>query len=281
MINTPREAAARVSAYLALQEEGRPSLIACPYDAGSAVLLESAGFKSLWTSSAGAAFALGRPDNSLTRAEALAHGAQIALAVRAPVFADFENGFGVAPQDVVETISAAALTELVGCSIEDYFPGESDPLGPISLCRERIAAACEAAKGAGREFLICARAENFLVGQPDTAATITRLQAYQEAGAGSLFAPGITRIGDLRAIVSAVDRPVEVLFTPRCEFDLYALYEIGVRRCILGSYFSAVAFSAIRDVACALLNEGKFPDTPLSVDFSTLNGLFTTTCSPK
>ena len=147
----------------------------------------------------------------MTRDEALAHGAEIAAATSLPVSADLENAFADEPAGVAETIRLAAAAGLAGCSVEDYTGREDQPIYDLGLARDRIAAAAEAAKGTPGPLVLTARAENYLHGRPDLADTISRLQAYQEAGADVLYAPGLTSLDDIRAVVREVDRPVNVL----------------------------------------------------------------------
>lgn len=273
-MNASCTVSSRVDAYLGLQERSTPTLIPNPHDVGTARLLEAAGFEAFWTTSAGHAFTLGRPDNSVSRSEALEHAAAIARASSVPVVADLERGFGDRPEDVCRTVELALATELVGCSIEDATQRPDEPLYPLALGAERIRAAKACATSSGRRFLISARAENFLVGVPDLADTIQRLQAYQDAGADTLFAPGVKRVADLQAIMASVDRPVDVLFGPQCEFDLATLARLGVRRAILGSLLTSVAFGAVERAAAELLASGTFGFAKDALGFDRLSALF-------
>src|SRR5215472_10273652 len=186
--------------FLELHHGTGPLLIPNPWDAGSARLLEWLGFSALATTSSGFAATLGRLDGSVTREEALDHAAAIAAATTVPVSADLENGFADSPEGVAETVRLAAATGLAGCSVEDATGRDDDPVYDRALATDRVAAAAEAAAGPAR-LVLTARAENYLHGRPDLADTIARLQAYQEAGADVLYAPGLTSLPDIREVV--------------------------------------------------------------------------------
>src|SRR5207302_10130687 len=203
----------KVAAFRSLHVPGRPVLMPNPWDQGSAKLLASLGFQALSTTSSGFAGTLGRLDGSVTRDEALAHAASVVDAVDVPVSADLENGFADDPAAVAETVIGAAAAGLAGCSIEDFTGDEDSPIYDPGLATERVAAAAEAAR-AGTGLVLTGRAENLLHGRRDLADTVARLQAYQEAGADVLFAPGLRRFEDIRQVVSSVARPVNVLRFP-------------------------------------------------------------------
>ena len=145
----------------------------------------------------------------MTREEALEHAAQIVQATDLPVTADLENGFADEPEGVAQTVRLAAGTGLAGCSVEDFTGHPDDPIYDPSLAVARVAAAAEAAHGGPSGLILTARAENYLHGRLDLADTISRLQAYQQVGADVLYAPGLTRLEDIRQLVASVDRPVE------------------------------------------------------------------------
>jgi 2-methylisocitrate lyase-like PEP mutase family enzyme len=202
--------------FLALHRAGHPLLQPNAWDIGSAKLLVSLGFEAIATTSGGFAATLGRLDGSVSRDEALAHGALLAGAVDVPVAADTENGFADDPAGVAETVTLACSTGLAGCSIEDFTGRSDDSIYDIGQAKDRVAAAVEAAHRGPTHLVLTARAENYLHGRADLADTIARLQAYQEAGADVLFAPGLNSLDDIRAVVSSVDRPVNVLAIPKC-----------------------------------------------------------------
>jgi 2-methylisocitrate lyase-like PEP mutase family enzyme len=240
-------AAQRAERFLALHRPGDPLLLPNPWDAGSAKVLASLGFAALATTSSGFAATLGRPDGAVSGQEALAGAAAIAAAVSLPVSADLENGYADRPQDVAATVTVAAATGLAGCSIEDY-SGRTDSLYPVAQAADRIAAAAQAAHAGQVRLVLTARAENYLRGNPDLADTIARLQRYQEAGADVLYAPGLTSAADIRAVVSSVDLPVNVLAMPAAP-PAAELAELGVARISVGGSFALAALAALAEAA--------------------------------
>src|SRR5215469_12826410 len=200
--------------FLALHHSDRPLLMPNPWDRGSAALLASLGFEALATTSSGFAATLGRPDGAVTRDEAVGHARWIAAGTDLPVSADLENGFADDPAGVAETVRLAVDAGLAGCSIEDYAGRDEDPIYDLGLATERVAAAAQAAHNGPVRLVLTARAENYLHGRPYLADTIARLQAYQEAGADVLYAPGLTTLADIRQVVASLDRPVNVLALP-------------------------------------------------------------------
>jgi 2-methylisocitrate lyase-like PEP mutase family enzyme len=250
------------TAFLALHTPGRPLLMPNPWDVGSARLLATLGFKALATTSGGYAAALGRLDYSVTRDEALAHGAAIAAAVEVPVSADLENCFADDPAGVASTVEAAVESGLTGCSVEDFTTRPDHPIYELGLAVERVAAAAEAAH-AGAGFVLTARAEGYLHGQRDLAATIARLQAYGEAGADVLFAPGLTDLDEIRTVVAAVNRPVSVLAL-RGGPTVAELASAGVARVSVGGSFAMVALGALARAGNELLEQGTLGWTELA-----------------
>ncbi len=243
--------------FLTLHEGRAPLLLPNAWDRGSAVLLASLGFAAIATTSSGFSATLGRLDGSVTRDEALEHSAAIAGAVSVPVSADLENGFADDPDGVAETVRLAAGTGLAGCSVEDFSGRADDPIYDLGFAAERVAAAAEAAHGTGSRLVLTARAENFLHGRPDLKDTITRLQAYQAAGADVLYAPGLTRLEDIREVVTSVDRPVNVLTMPGTP-RVAELSDAGVRRVSVGGAFAFVAYGALADAARELRDHGSY-----------------------
>lgn len=232
--------------FLDLHRKGEPLLLANAWDAGSARALAALGFEALATTSQGHAGTLGRRDGGVTRDEALAHAREIALATPLPVSADLENCFADSPEGAAETVRSAAQTGLAGCSIEDY-AGRNDAIYPADVAAARVEAAAEAAHGATR-LVLTARSENYLRGRKDLADTIARLQAFQEAGADVLYAPGLTELSEIRALVSAVDRPVNVLCHPGGP-NVAELAEAGVARISVGSAFYMASLAALGEAA--------------------------------
>ena len=232
-------------------------LLPNPWDQGSAKLLASLGFSALATTSSGHAATLGLLDGTATRDEALAHAALIVGVTDLPVSADLENGFADEPAAVAETVRLAVATGLAGCSIED-FSGRSDaPIYEAALAVERVAAAAEAAHGGPVHLVLTARAENYLHGRPELSDTIARLQRFQEAGADVLYAPGLTRLEEIRQLVASVDRPVNVLALPGGP-PVSELAALGVRRISVGGAFAFVALGAVVEAAQELRNQGTY-----------------------
>lgn len=250
-MTTQAEKAAR---FLNLHRPGDPLLLPNPWDQGSAKLLASLGFRALATTSSGFAATLGRLDGSVSVDEALAHAAAIVAATDLPVSADLENCFADDSGGVARTVTLAAQTGLAGCSIED-FSGQS--LYETALAAERVAAAAEAAHTGPVRLVLTARAENYLRGRPDLADTITRLQAYQAAGADVLYAPGLTSLADIRQVVTAVDRPVNVLAMPGTP-AVSELAGAGVSRVSVGGAFAFAALAALTDAATEFRDKGTY-----------------------
>jgi 2-methylisocitrate lyase-like PEP mutase family enzyme len=193
----------------------------------------------------------------VTREEALAHAAAIVEATDLPVSADLENGFGDQPAEVAETVRLALEAGLAGCSVEDFSGREDAPVYDAGLAAERVAAAAAAAHGGPVHLVLTARAENHLHGRPDLADTIARLQAYQEAGADVLYAPGLTRLEDVRQVVAAVDRPVNVLAMSGAP-TVPELAAAGVARVSVGGAFAFAALGAVVQAAHELLGKGTY-----------------------
>src|SRR3954470_24612450 len=234
--------------FLELHHEATPLLLPNPWDVGSAKLLASLGFRALATTSSGHAGTLGRSDGAVSRDEGLLHAAALAAAVDVPLSADLENCFGDDVGGVRATVEAAVAAGLAGCSIEDFADGA---LYDRETAAERVAAA------AGCGLVLTARAENHIRGNPDLADTIARLQAYQEAGADVLYAPGLRRIEDIRAVVTSVDRPVNVLALPGAP-PVAELASAGVARVSIGGAFAFAALGAVVEAARELREEGTY-----------------------
>jgi 2-methylisocitrate lyase-like PEP mutase family enzyme len=242
--------------FLELHHKDRPLLQPNAWDRGSARLLEALGFKAIASTSSGFAATLGQLDGTVTREEVLDHAGQLAAAVDVPVAADTENGFADDPDGVAETV-ALACTGVAGCSIEDFTRHSDDPIYDIAFAAERVSAAVEAAHGGSTQLVLTARAENYIHGRPDLSDTITRLQAYQEAGADVLFAPGLRSLGDIRSVLSSVDRPVNVLALPGCP-SVEDLRAAGVARVSIGGAFAYATYAALVDAATELRTAGTY-----------------------
>jgi 2-methylisocitrate lyase-like PEP mutase family enzyme len=245
----------RAERFLALHHGSAPLLMPNPWDVGSAKLLASLGFEALATTSSGFAATLGRLDGSVTRDEALEHAAAIVAATDLPVSADLEHGFADDPAGVAETVALARATGLAGCSIEDATGRDDEPVYEAGRAAERVAAAAEAAHAGPERLVLTGRAENFVRGRKDLPDTIARLQAYQEAGADVLFAPGLSRVEDIREVVASVDRPVNVLARPGAP-SVAELAEAGVSRVSVGGGFAFAALGQVVAASRELLDEG-------------------------
>src|SRR5438128_7407367 len=218
---------------------GEPFLIPNPWDAGSARVLAALGFKALATTSSGFAFTLGRLDGRATLDEVVAHARALDRATELPISVDLENGYGPSPEQAAEAIRAVAAVGAVGGSIEDYDP--SGQIYEVGRAAERIAAAAAATRDLGFPFTLTARAENHIRGNPDLKDTIARLQAFEEAGADVLYAPGLKDVDAIRAVCSAVSKPVNVLALPR--LSLATITPAGARRASAGGNLTWVALN--------------------------------------
>ncbi|HMD98547.1 MAG TPA: isocitrate lyase/phosphoenolpyruvate mutase family protein [Terriglobia bacterium] len=267
-------------AFRALHERDQAFIIPNPWDAGTARLLARLGFEALATTSAGYAFSVGKPDHTVDRHEMMAHVSAIVSATDLPVSADLENGFGDSAEIVAETIRLAAAAGLAGASIEDM----SQPDRSIydhEHAAERVRAAAEVAHALPFPFTLMARAENYLAGRLDLKDTIKRLQAYQIAGADVLYAPGLTSKDDIAAVVSSVDRPVNVVMGLQgAQLTLAELSAIGVRRVSVGSALSRVALGAFLRAAREMREHGTFTFADEAVSGRDINVMFMTSRAP-
>lgn len=261
--------------FRALHERDRAFIIPNPWDIGSARILEGLGFEALATTSAGYAFSLGLRDNEVGRDRMLAHVAAVSAATDLPVSGDLEDGFGDSPETVAGTIRLAAAAGLAGASIEDATHRPGDPLYAIDLAADRIRAAAEAARSLPFPFTLTARAENFIEGRPDLGDTIRRLQAYQEAGADVLYAPGLASAEAITAVIGSVDRPVNVLMgMPGVGLDLAELSRIGVKRVSVGGALARAALGAFLRAAKEMRERGTFAFTADAVSSKDIVSLF-------
>lgn len=262
-------------AFRALHERDGAFIIPNPWDAGTARLLAILGFEALATTSAGYAFSVGRCDNTIEREEMLAHVAAIVAATDLPVSADLENGFGDAPEYAAETIRLGAAAGLAGGSIEDMSRDSQRPIYDLEFAVERVRAAAEAARALPFAFTLTARAENYLAGIRDLRDTIRRLQAYQAAGADVLYAPGLTSREEIAAVVSSVDRPVNVVMGLQgARLSLDELRALGVRRVSVGSTLSRAALGAFLRAAREMREHGTLTFADDAVSYRDLNSMF-------
>jgi 2-methylisocitrate lyase-like PEP mutase family enzyme len=249
-----------------------------PWDVGTARALRELGFKGLATTSAGFAFSRGLPDSpdALSVEAVLEHTAEIAAAADLPVNADFQAGYAPDADGVAVNVLRCVETGVAGLSIEDTTVAAPSRLFEISEAVERLAAAREAIDSTDADVLLTARAECFLVGHPDPLAeSIRRLQAYTQAGADVLFAPGVREREDIRAIVESVaPKPVNVLISANTGLDVGDLAELGVRRISVGSAFARAAWGAFLRAATLLADEGSFAGLEDAAPFPELNAMF-------
>jgi 2-methylisocitrate lyase-like PEP mutase family enzyme len=232
--------------------EGEPFVIPNPWDVGSARVLAALGFEALATTSSGFAFTLGRLDGGATLDEVAAHVAALSAATDLPVAVDVENGYGAEPASAAGAVSRVAAAGAVGGSIEDY-----DPAGRLyepAAAAARVAAAVEAARSLSFPFMLTARAENHIRGNPDLDDTIARLQAFERAGADVLFAPGLRTPEEIRTVSDAVSRPLNVLALPGMSLD--DIVGAGAQRVSLGGGLAWVAVKAFADAAQAIHDRG-------------------------
>jgi 2-methylisocitrate lyase-like PEP mutase family enzyme len=238
---------------------GEPFVIPNPWDAGSAKVLAKLGFKALATTSSGFAFTLGRRDGQVTLDEVIEHTRVLAAAVEVPVSVDLEHGYGSEPAAAARAVAAAAAAGAAGGSIEDFDP--SGRIYELDHATERVAAAADAAG----DFVLTARAENHIRGNPDLDDTIARLQAFEEAGADVLYAPGLATTEEIRAICDAVSRPVNVLARPGLTFAQIA--GAGAQRISVGGSLAWTAVHAFAEAAGQIRDDGDFsglkPGPPL------------------
>jgi 2-methylisocitrate lyase-like PEP mutase family enzyme len=251
------EQAERARLFEQLHRDERPLLLPNPWDRGSAKLLASLGFRALATTSSGSAATLGELDGALGRERALALAAAIVSATDLPVSADLENGFAADATGVAETVRLAIEAGLAGCSIEDSSGNRDAPIYELAEAADRVAAAAESAHGAAGALVLTARAENHLHGRPDLDDTIARLQAYEQAGADVLYAPGLTELADIARLVESVGLPVNVLARPGVP-QVSELASVGVARVSVGGGFAFAALGALVEAGTELREHGTY-----------------------
>jgi 2-methylisocitrate lyase-like PEP mutase family enzyme len=271
MTATQREKGER---FRALHAGPRAFVLPNVWDAGSARVVAGLGFEALATSSGAMAGVLGRRDGQVSRDEALAHARAIAAATDLPVSADFENGYGDAPERVAETIRLAAEAGLAGCSIEDATGRADAPIYDLAVATKRIAAAVEAVRALPFPFTLTARAENYLHDRADLDDTIRRLQAYEAAGADVLFAPGLPGLGAVRAVCASLARPVSFMAAiPGRSFSVAELESAGVRRVSLATSLYRAAMTGLIAAAREVADKGTFRYLETITTTSSINEL--------
>ncbi|MDT8066537.1 MAG: isocitrate lyase/phosphoenolpyruvate mutase family protein [Terriglobia bacterium] len=275
MPNQQRTQAEKGKRFRELHQQDHAFIIPNPWDIGTAKLLESLGFEALATTSAGYAFSVGKPDGALSRDEMITHAAEIVAATSLPVSADLENLYVDDPTKVGETIRMAAAAGLAGCSIEDVPLGRGGEPYELQLAVDRVRAAAETAHALPFPFTLTARAENYIVGRPDLRDTIVRLQAFQEAGADVVFAPGLRTREDIATVVRSVDRPLNVIMGLQgVQLSLAELSEIGVKRISVGSALSRAALGAFLRGAHEMIEHGTFNFADDATKYADLNAMF-------
>ena len=246
-------------AFRALHQRDKAFIIPNPWDIGSARLLAHMGFEALATTSMGYAFSVGKTDGAVGRDEMIAHVGELARATDLPVSADLENCYADEPKAAAETIRLAAAAGVVGGSIEDATGRPEQPIYEFGLAVDRVRAAVAAARSLPFTFTLTARAENYLHGRPDLKDTIQRLQAFQEAGADVLYAPGLRSKEDIAAVLNSVDRPVNVLMGLQgVVLTLDELSRMGARRISVGSSLQRTALGAFLRGAREMREKGTF-----------------------
>jgi 2-methylisocitrate lyase-like PEP mutase family enzyme len=264
-------------AFRALHERKGAFIIPNPWDVGTARILAHLGFEALATTSMGFAFSAGQLDSSVDRDRMMKHISEIASATNLPVNADLENGYGDAPETAAETIRLAAAAGMVGGSIEDATGRPDNPIYELEHAADRVRAAAAAAHTLPFPFTFTGRAENYLHGRPDLKDTIKRLQAYQEAGADVLYAPGLATKDDIAAVVSSVDRPVNVVMGLQgVQLSLDELSALGVRRISVGSSLSRTALGAFLRAAREMREHGTFTFAKEAASTREISAIFRT-----
>jgi 2-methylisocitrate lyase-like PEP mutase family enzyme len=269
--------ASAVEQFHALHESGC-FVLPNPWDAGSAIYLESAGFKALATTSAGFAFSKGLPDDPkyIPRGVMLDHFREIVDAASLPVNADFQNGFAHDPDGVAESVRLCVETGVAGLSIEDNSGRSDQPLYEFDLAIERIKAARAAIDSSGVPVVLTARCEAHLVGTPDPLrVSLDRLIAFADAGADCLYAPGLTNPDEIAQVIQAVSpKPINVLlYAKNCDLTFTQLADLGVRRISLGSSLARAAWTGIVTLSNEIQEQGQFKSLAETTTFD-FNHLF-------
>jgi 2-methylisocitrate lyase-like PEP mutase family enzyme len=246
-----------------------------PWDVGSALYLQSLGFKALATTSSGFAWTQGRADNAISRDMAIAHLHALVAATDVPINADFESGFAADAAGVAESVRLAVETGVAGLSIEDSTGDADKPLFEIDAAIERMRAARKAIDHAGGDTLLVGRAECFLVGRPSLEETIARLKAYSNAGADCLYAPGIATRDDIVAIVAAVaPKPINLLLGSSSQWTVAEIAKLGVRRISVGGALARSAWGGFMRAAQSIAEHGTFDGFAGAASGRDLNALF-------
>lgn len=263
------------SAFRLLHERPGAFIIPNPWDVGTARIMAAMGFQALATTSAGMAFSAGIREGRTPQEDVLAHCKMLVEATPLPVSADLEKGFGDSPESAADTIRAAAAIGLAGCSLEDHTGDRTAPIFEHDLAVDRIAAAVEARDALAEDFVLTARCENFLWGRYDLDDTIRRLQAFEEAGADVLYAPGLRDMDTIRAVCASVTKPVNIIMggaTPAA--NLTELAEAGAKRISVGSALMRTAFGAVIAAGREMAEHGTFTFGRNAAGFAEIEDFF-------
>jgi 2-methylisocitrate lyase-like PEP mutase family enzyme len=246
-----------------------------PWDVGSARYLQSLGFKALATTSSGFAWSHGHRDGGMSRDRVLDHLTEMVEATDLPINADFEHGFAPHAAGVAESVRLAVETGVAGLSIEDSTGQAAKPLFDVDTAIERIRSARGAIDKAGADTMLIGRAEGFLVGQPDIEQVIARLKAYANAGADCLYAPGISSVEHISAVVAAVaPKPVNLLVGFNADLTMSKIAALGVRRVSVGGALARAAWGGFMRAAKLIQEKGKFDGFEGAAQGSALNSIF-------
>jgi 2-methylisocitrate lyase-like PEP mutase family enzyme len=271
----------KYKSFKALHERTGSFVIPNPWNAGTAKILTALGFEALATTSAGYAFSIGQEDSAenLTRDGILQNAKEIVEATHLPVSADLQNGFGPSPETCSETIQFASAVGLAGGSIEDATGHPSVPIYDFQLAVERVEAAAETAQT--HQFLLTARAENFLHGRPNLEDTIRRLQSFADAGADVLYAPGLPSLEAIREVCASVSKPVNVLMGLKgATYSVEELTAAGVKRISVGGSFARAALEGFLRAAREVKEKGTFTYATEAISHAEVSSYMTTPIKP-
>jgi len=245
-------------AFKALHDQKEGFIIPNPWDVGSAKLLADLGFKALATTSWGFAGSLGDLDGNISLETVLEHCRALCAATDLPISADFENAFADDPGQAATNILRVTETGVAGCSIEDITNDGSKSSLDFNHAVEKVSAAVEAVRSLDFPFMLTARAENMFHGNDDLDDTIRRLQAFEEAGADVLYAPGLKTLDEVRMVTSAVNKPVNVLASTLKGITTAQLFEAGAQRISVGGALARAAMSALLRAGIEMRDQGSF-----------------------
>jgi len=263
------------AAFKKLHESGC-FIIPNPFDVGSAIALQQLGFKALASTSAGFAWTIGKADNRVSVDEVCDHLSAICAAVDVPVNADYEGGFAVEPDGVAANVARAVKTGVAGLSIEDSTGNKERPLFEMNLAVERIKAARKAIDADNSGVLLTARCEGFLVGVPNLSVVLDRLQAFSDAGADCIYAPGIKSREEIAAVVKqAHPKPVNLLIGSASELTMREIASLGVRRVSVGGALARSAWGGFIRMAKEIAEQGTFAGFKDAASGAELNAFFT------